>query len=381
MRGFLNLKGRARWAVPAAGVLSLVFILTFGGFLNPGARAAQEAQPLPVDTVIVAYESGYTVTRAYAGRIDAGRVAEAGFDQGGLVAVVDADEGDVVKQGERVAALDVRRLTAARDQADAQVTSARASLKLAEATLVRQSDLAAQDFSSRQRLDEAQANRDAAAADLARARADLAAAEAALELAEIRAPFDAQVARRFVDEGDVVAAGEPVVTLVEAGARELRVALPAETARALAPGDMVRVRIGAHGPILSAPVERLVDAVDPETRTRLAVIGPIARENAPEPGAVVRVLIERRVDERGFWAPVTALAEGSRGLWRVMAVDPEAGAAVVHPRPVEVLHVEGERAYLRGAAQEGDHIVAEGVGRVAPGQKVRESEARVAARR
>jgi len=46
---------------------------------------------------------------------------------------------------------------------------------------------------------------------------------------------------------------------------------------------------------------------------------------------------------------------------------------------VEVLHVTGDRAYVRGTLNDGDRVIADGVHRVAPGTRVTEADpARVA---
>jgi hypothetical protein len=91
---------------------------------------------------------------------------------------------------------------------------------------------------------------------------------------------------------------------------------------------------------------------------------------------VGRVVLEREVQERGFWAPMTALSEGRRGLWSVYAAvkDEASGTLTVKPRPVEVLHVEAGRAFVRGGARQGDRIITSGINRIAPGQSVRITE-------
>jgi membrane fusion protein, multidrug efflux system len=88
-------------------------------------------------------------------------------------------------------------------------------------------------------------------------------------------------------------------------------------------------------------------------------------------GEVGRLVLSEPLGERGFWAPVTAPAEARRGLWSVRELVPADGGYALEPRVVEIIHVEGERAYLRGAVAEGAMILASGVQRAAPGQRVR----------
>jgi hypothetical protein len=92
------------------------------------------------------------------------------------------------------------------------------------------------------------------------------------------------------------------------------------------------------------------------------------------------------VGEPGVWLPLSALTEGVRGLWQAYALAPLADARPgvvagqrVTPLPVEVLHYDGDRAYVRGPFAHGTPVVAGGLHRVVPGQLVRALPADVAA--
>lgn len=370
------------WVV-GGGAVAIAAAAMVGAVALADTRTSEsgslEATPVAVETV--RYVDRYEVRRVYAGRVSARREAAVGFDQGGLLAVVLGDEGDVVSRDALLAALDTRRLTAVRDQADGRVAAAEARFELSIKTLERQRDLARADNASLQRLDEAAAERRSAEADLQSAKADLAAAEAALELAQIRAPFDARIVERFVDEGAVVQPGQAVLRLIETGPVELRVGLPPQSAAVLESDARLDVQVDDQA--WPARLTHLVGEIDPATRTALAIfeIAPDDDGRTPEPGSVGRLAVARTINERGFWAPMSALAEGQRGLWSLLALEPAGdGAFVLKSRPVEVLHLEETRVYLRGAAQEGERFVRGGVDRVGPGQSVRPA-ARLSAER
>ncbi|MGX6647199.1 hypothetical protein ACWCOP_04585 [Maricaulaceae bacterium MS644] len=87
-------------------------------------------------------------------------------------------------------------------------------------------------------------------------------------------------------------------------------------------------------------------------------------------GAVARLILSTELRQRGFWAPLTALSEGRRGLWSVYVLVEEDGAWRLEPRPVEILHSEADRVFLTGAVEEGSLILSSGVHRVTPGQRV-----------
>ena len=100
------------------------------------------------------------------------------------------------------------------------------------------------------------------------------------------------------------------------------------------------------------------------------------------PGDLARLSLEQRVEEPGFWLPIAALAEGSRGLWTAYVVMPledgvNATSGATHylqPRPVEILYEATERVFVRGALSDGDMFVTGGLTRVVPNQQVRLAE-------
>jgi hypothetical protein len=81
-------------------------------------------------------------------------------------------------------------------------------------------------------------------------------------------------------------------------------------------------------------------------------------------------VLEQRIEDAGFWAPLSALREGVRGSWSVMAVETTAQGDRTLPAAVEVIHSDGARVFLRGTLPPGARIVAEVPDRVAPGQLV-----------
>jgi HlyD family secretion protein len=201
--------------------------------------------------------------------------ADLGFLRPGRIGFVDATEGTRVEAGATLARLDAREL-------EAQVDAARAAVAAAEARLEelaagsRPQDLAAAEAAvdaatqrvdeaerdaerantlfdggaiSRQAMQRANTTLEVARADLeqatqrlalvregpraetiraqrgvvAQARAQLALAEASLDYGEISAPFGGVVTTRHREPGEAVAAGTPVVTLLDPDDRWVRI--------------------------------------------------------------------------------------------------------------------------------------------------------------
>lgn len=187
----------------------------------------------------------------------------------GRVAEVLAGEGRMVEAGAVVARMDakdlqaqlqegqaqVRRLERAREQAAAAIAQSIASRTLARRELVRAENLHRKGFLPTERLDQARAAMDVAEAGYNAAIAGLSQAEAATDAARANvlrietaledsvlvAPRRGRIQYKLVQSGEVVAAGAPVLTLLDLGDVYMTIFLPAREAGRLALGDEARI--------------------------------------------------------------------------------------------------------------------------------------------
>jgi RND family efflux transporter MFP subunit len=357
----------------AAGFGALVAVATAGGVAALYARAAApEAAavaipPVPVTVARLALADGYEAVDRLVGRIEPARETRASFERGGLVSEVLVDEGDRVTAGQPLARLDVAALALERERLAAARAAAEADLALARSTLERRAALTRQGHATGQSLDEARFSEASLEARLREIAAQEAQVALDIDKAEVRAPFDAVVAARLVDEGAVVAPGAGVARLQEVGRPRARIGAPVERARDLEPGMVVALDTAA-GPV-SARLVSISPDVDPVTRT-VALRFDVDPAASPAMGDVVRLDLSRLQPGRGAWAPVGALREGVRGLWALSLVAPDADGFVTVETAVEVLHLAGDRAFVRGPFADGALAVAAGPSRLAPGQRV-----------
>jgi hypothetical protein len=105
--------------------------------------------------------------------------------------------------------------------------------------------------------------------------------------------------------------------------------------------------------------------IDPATRT-VAALFALEGEGLPPFGTVLRLEVALWEPAPGFWVPLAALTDGGRGLWAVQPVTNDR----VGRELVQILAVDGERAFVRGALPDGARILADGGNRVTPGQAV-----------
>jgi hypothetical protein len=166
------------------------------------------------------------------------------------------------------------------------------------------------------------------------------------------------------------------VRLQEFAAPEIRVGIAGPLADGLRIGKLYQLRW--RGRALPARLRAVLPMRGLGTRTLDALFVSEASPPGLRPGDLVELSLSKRVSEPGYWLPLSALAEGPRGLWQAYAVEPlrqvPAGISADHridPRPLEILYLEVDRAYVRGPLRDGEPIVSSGPHRVVSGQLVR----------
>ena len=328
----------------------------------------------------------FRVRREFVGRVEAARTSDVGFELPGALAAVSVDEGAEVAGGAELARLDTARLQAALAEAEAALAEARSAAGLAERTLARNEEARAYDGISAQELDLARQQSAAAEARVAAALARVNAVRVDLAKARLVAPYAAVVVARHVDEGNIVAAGQPVLRLQELAPPEVRVGVAGRLASGLAGGQVRQLVV--DGTTLDGRVRSVLPVRDPQTRT-VDVILSLEASAGAVPGDLARLVLEETIPAPGLWLPATALAEGSRGLWTAYVAKELAGAPagasgathVLEARAVDVLHEDGDRVYVRGAIEAGERIVTGGLQRLVPNQEVRVADEVAVARR
>lgn len=148
-----------------------------------------------------------------------------GTQVSGTVRRLHVDFNDQVKAGQVLAELDDTVLMAAAGQSEANIASATASLDLARANEARMRALFADEYVSRQELDQAIQSRRAAEAALRLARAQNDRDRANLGYSVIRSPVSGVVVDRQVDVGQTVAASfqTPVLFKIAQDLKEMQI--------------------------------------------------------------------------------------------------------------------------------------------------------------
>lgn len=206
------------------------------------------------------------------------------------------EEGQHVKQGQIVAVLDDRVVSAAlklsETQANrtAQVDHAKAALKKAEDNLSRMREARSHLAASEAELFSAEIEVEIAQADLRNAQESQTEAQASLELAKtrleehmIRAPFDGQVVKIHAKPGAMVSPGVPLVEIVSQTGLCTDIFLPVSIAGELQHGQRFALSIEDPKPtVVVAKVRYIEPRVDPVSRT-MRVVFDIEQSEAETP--------------------------------------------------------------------------------------------------
>ena len=352
-------------------VLAIALVVALTALLNLRVSAAADGAsrvPLPVAAQRFLTQSGYDRPVSFIGLVRAGRVSNLGFELPGTVATLVVREGSVVREGDMLAQLDTAQLRSRREAVAADLQRVEAELELARIKEKRQRNLQATGAVSEEASDETRLRAKALAAQLASVKARLRGLDIDLEKSQLLAPYSGVVAERLVNGGAVVSAGTPVVRLVASDRREAHIGVAAEQTSLLTPGESYTLKLRATS--FSALLRSIRPDIDPRTLTATAVF-ELPDEVQGLEGEPVDLVLTERVEMTGAWVPLSALIEGERGLWTIMEVIKQGDENVARRQVVEILDVQGSKAYVHGSLADSAVFIADGVHRIAPGSPIK----------
>ncbi|GAL03408.1 hypothetical protein JCM19237_6302 [Photobacterium aphoticum] len=338
--------------------------------------AVTSPQALKVNTFTLQAADHYTVEREYVGMVQAGQQANLGVELGGKVAKLWADVGDTVTTGDPLITLDTQMLKTQSDELTARQAQITAQLELIEANLKRQRALKSKGFSAESEIDNLRSQRNALKANYRQLTASLVANQLQQQKSTIYAPYDGIISERFVSTGDVINTGSPTFTLLASSRKEAHIGIPAKQLPKLAAITDWTLRIGTA----TYPVSQLNPGANVERGSRTVKLRfALPADTNVINGELAYLQFHDRHDQAGYWIPLSAMTDGIRGVWNVFAlrndnagdsVSEAAPAQTVERRTIQVLHANSDHAYVTGAIEHNEKIIADGLHRLVPGQAV-----------
>lgn len=307
--------------------------------------------------------------RAYTGTVAARVESDLGFRVAGKVLERLVDTGQTVKRGQTLMRIDPIDLKLGASAEREAVAAARARFQQAAEDEERFRDLRGTGAVSASDYDQVKAAADAAKAQLRAAEARAEVAINATRYTDLVADVDGVVVDTLAEPGQVVSAGQTVVRLAHAGAREAVIQLPETLRPAL--GYTGQATLFGNGDLtVPTRLRQLSDKADPLTRTfeaRFVLDGKL--RSAPL-GATVTIKIPNAHSsgEDEFLVPIGSLLDAGKGpgVW-VIDGDPQ----IVSWRPVQVQRLRDDSALINAELKQGDVIVALGAHLLSEGDQVR----------
>ena len=120
--------------------------------------------------------------------------------------------------------------------------------------------------------------------------------------------------------------------------------------------------------ITGATLRSVVPTIEGQTRTMMVTFN--LPENTAARGELITALVEDWQESAGAWLPIRALSSDVRGLWRVYKVVNGVDGPHVQFENVQILYTDTNRVFVTGTISNGDRVIADGIERLAPGQRV-----------
>jgi len=240
------------------------------------------------------------------GRIEAINQSTVSAQTSGRINELPFDVGDFVAAGELIVSITDTEQQARVESAQALVAEAQARKKQSAAQLKRVQDIFRQGLAAKAELDAAVGSSDAAEARLNAAEASLNQAEEALAYTRINAPYGGIVVERFVDPGETVNIGTPLITGLSLEHLRAVVDVPQLHMQAVRDPGIARV-ILPDGKSVQALNLRLPPNADPATGTfRVRAELPTDDYNV-FPGTLVKIAFVSG-EQRNIMLPDSAVA-------------------------------------------------------------------------
>lgn len=340
----------------------------------PAARAQQTPVPVSIGRATRAdvpiFERGIGTVQPFQSVLVRARVD-------GTIDQLAFTEGQNVKPGDLLAVIDPRPYQAALDQAAARKASDVAQLGNARKDLARYSDLARNDFASRQSVDTQSSSVSQFSANIEADDAAIASAKLNLEFTRIVAPIQGRIGLRLVDPGNLVHANDATGIVVINQIRPIAVLFTLPQDEFPAVQDAMRIAGTTSLPVAAFTGDEkrqlgigtlltVDNAIDTSTGTiKLKAMFPNTDDRL-WPGQFVNAHLQLSIAQNATTVPSAAILHGVNGLY-VYAVKTGNVAAV---QPVEIGQDDGTTTIVTAGLSAGEAVVTAGQSRLTDGTQI-----------
>jgi RND family efflux transporter MFP subunit len=240
------------------------------------------------------------------GVIEAVQQADLTAQTAGRVGAVLVDVNDTVQPNQLLLRLTGVEQQAGANAALAQVSAVKAQALEAESTYRRYAGLAAKQFVSKQQLDQALADRNAARAQVLAAEAQAAQAMQQNDYTQVRAPFAGIVSERLVEPGESVSMGQPLLRVFNPAQLRIQVQVPQRVADVLRQNPEADITLDDG---VTVPAEQVVVYPSADAQAHSVTVRVLLpkTEKAMKPGQVAKVVFAIAAATDALWLPESAI--------------------------------------------------------------------------
>ncbi|WNB77062.1 efflux RND transporter periplasmic adaptor subunit [Methylomonas koyamae] len=315
-------------------------------------------------------QSAVAGARSFAGEVRARIETPLSFRVAGKLLERKVDVGDSVRKGQLLAILDGNDYRLAVQALKAQLASSQADSNFLRDDLARYRDLLAQQVISPPEFERHETAYTTARERTAALEAQLAEANNQLSYTELHADRDGVVTALAVEAGQVLAAGQAVVTLAQLDEREIHFDVPEHRLAEFRSQQAVAVSLWSDDQRrLKARIREIASAADPASRTYRVKASLLEGLEAAQLGMTATVHIAANTSSR-IAIPLSAVytPQNQPDHPAVWLIDEQ--AATVKSMPVKLGETQpGERIAVEGVTP-GQLLVSAGVQRLAEGQSI-----------
>jgi membrane fusion protein, multidrug efflux system len=270
----------------------------------------------------------------------------------GTVQQISADRGKAVEKGDTIIVIDSRRFMAAFEATQAAEENARLDFDMAKRLYENGQGVSENDFRK-------------AANGLKMAESSTANSLIDLENCFITAPFSGVIAERYVEKGELVSPGTPVIQLIDIENMKIRCGVPENQISQIKKSAVVDLDIIEADISASGKITWIGEVLDSKSRS-LPIEISLNSANGMKAGMVCQVTIEHSDAKETLVIPITITQRAPDHVFVFIAIDGKA-----EKRRVTLGERNGELVNVLSGLDAGDKLIVAGFRDIVNGQSIR----------
>ena len=336
------------------------------------ATKPTEAKEVPVVRTMTVGATSTDDAATYPGEVRGKYESSLAFQVAGKIVARHVSVGDSVSAGDVLMEIDPKDVNQAVTANTAAVAAAQSNYKLAAQNFNRYSTLYEQGAVSQMIYDQYKTQYDAAAASLEAAQAQLNATTNQLGYTRLVADHSGSISSLAGELGMVVAAGTPVVSIVQDGEREIQIYVPENKLNTVKPGQAATITFWALNDVkASGHVTEVAPMADSVTRTYRVRVAVDTMPPEAKLGMTAKVTLSTGTAS-AIIVPTSAIYQtgDQTQVWVVRSNK-------VSLIPVKTGGYEGSNIKIASGLQKGDIVVTGGANKLSENEEVRIETANV----